>query len=88
MEVTEWLRTPSEHQGGGARIGLPQGTGGRTTGYDHAACASHVLAGLYGATTSRPSRRHGHAARAVDGCPHQSHGPVAALNDCMRPDAG
>jgi len=87
MEVTEWLHT-AEHQGGGARIGLTQGTGGGITGYDHAACASHVLARLYGAATSWTSRRHGHAARAVNGCRHQSHGPVAALSDCMRPDAG
>lgn len=45
VEVAEWLRGPPEHDGGRARIGLTHCTGGGITGYDHAACSIHVLAG-------------------------------------------
>lgn len=45
VEVAEWLRDPPEHEGGRARIGLTHCTGGGITGYDHAACSIHVLAG-------------------------------------------
>ncbi|MHC1562195.1 thiolase family protein [Actinomycetospora sp. C-140] len=45
VEVVEWLRDPPEHDGGRADTGLTHCTGGGITGYDHAACSIHVLAG-------------------------------------------
>ncbi len=45
VEVVEWLRDPPAWDGRRARLGVTHCTGGGISGYDHAACSIHVLAG-------------------------------------------